>query len=568
MENSEIARVFGRIADLMEIKGENRYKILAYRRASEIIPTFPERLEELSLKELVALQGIGQALAEKIQELNISGRLSFLEKLEREVPPTLIDILSVPDVGPKKASLFWKQAGVITLADLEEAARAGKLRTLQGMGEKSEARILAGIQSLRTALKRLPVHEVSPLADEWLARLKSCRSIRRLAVAGSLRRGRTTIGDLDLVGSTDSFREAMDFFIAQPGIQEVISRGEYKSSVRLAGGLNIQLWLQPDERFGSLLQFVTGSKAHNVRLREFALKQGLSLSERGFVSQDLRETLCADEEDVYRRLGLPFISPELREDLGEMEAATSGALPILPAGADLHADLHLDGGVWRDKSHLLELGQAARDQGLSTVCFMITHPASPRLLDEAGSAGFLKALSHVRTELGDVQILSGVEVDVRSEGNLPKNNELFSSFDLVAARVQAAGDGAAAELTSLVMKAVVEVPIRLFSIQADDEAGAARIAGMDWDRILQTAGKRALALEVSGRDLHLGPDEAVLKLAARYNVPLCITSRASSPAQLSDRRFALGFARRAWLTAENILSTWDVQRLAAWLERA
>ena len=568
MENSEIARVFGRIADLMEIKGENRYKILAYRRASEIIPTFPERLKELSLKELVALQGIGQALADKIQELNASGRLAFLENLEHEVPPTLIDILSVPDVGPKKVSLFWKQAGVTTLADLDKAARAGKLRALPGMGEKSEARILAGIQSLRIALKRLPVHEVSPLADEWLARLKSGPFIRQLAVAGSLRRGRATIGDLDLVGSTDSFREAMDFFITQPGIQDVVSRGEFKSSVRLDGGLNMQLWLQPDERFGSLLQFVTGSKAHNVRLREFALKQGLSLSERGFVGQDLRETLCAEEENVYRRLSLPFIAPEMREDLGEIEAASAGPLPVLPANEDLSADLHLDGGSWREKGHLLDLGRAARADGLSTVCFMITLPGGPPLQDKSEYAGFLQTLSQARAELVSMSILSGLELVLRSENGLLKNNELFSSFDLVSARVYASSAATAEELTTLMMKTVVEASIRLFSVHADDEAGAARVAGMDWDRILQTAGKRALALEVSGRDLHLGPDEAVLKLAARYNVPLSITSRASSPAQLADRRFALDFARRAWLTAENILSTWDVQRLAAWLERA
>jgi DNA polymerase (family 10) len=568
MDNSEIARVFGRIADLMEIKGENRYKILAYRRASEIIPTFPERLEELSLKELVALQGIGQALAEKIQELNATSRLAFLEKLENEVPPTLVDLLAVPDVGPKKVALFWKEAGVTTLAELEEAAGAGKLRALPGMGEKSEARILTGIQSLRTALKRLPIHEVSPLANEWLARLKTCPAIRRLAVAGSLRRMRATIGDLDLVGSTASFREAMDFYLTQPGIQEVVSRGEYKSSVRLVGGLNMQLWLQPDERFGSLLQFVTGSKAHNVRLREFALKQGLSLSERGFVGQDLKETLCAEEEDVYRRLGLPFIPPELREDLGEIEAAVAGALPALPADGDLRADLHLDGSGWRGNGRLLELGRAASAIGLHTICFVLPLPAGPPRPDVTESAGFLEALSQARVELSGIRVLSGLEIEVTSVSDLVIDGKISASFDLATAHFNVTGSSTSADLTSLALKAVELAPVRVFSIQTEDVTYAAQIAGMDWGSILQNAGDRALALQINGQELHLGPDEAVLKLAARHGVPLSVTSRATSTAQLADGRFALGFARRAWLTADSILSAWDYQRLAAWLERA
>jgi len=567
MENSEIACTFNRIADLMEIKGENRYKVLAYRRAAELIPTFPQRLDQLTPKELDALPGIGQALAEKIQELNSTGKLVFLEKLEREVPPSLIEVLAVPHVGPKKAALFWRQAGVTTLAELEEAARAGKLRALPGMGEKSEARILAGIESLRSAKKRLPIHAVLPLAEEWLARLLASPAFQRLAIAGSLRRMRPSIGDLDLVGSTDSYRAAMDFFLSRPGIQEVVSRGEYKSSVRLADGLNMQLWLQPDERFGSLLQFVTGSKAHNVHLREFALKQGLSLSERGFISQDLRETLCAEEEDVYRLLGLPFIAPELREDHGEIEAAEKGELPHLCSNEDLIADLHLDGSGWREKGYLDRMSTAARQSGLQTICFVSSLPAGAPLPDRQECSEFVHRIAQERaTQHGRIRVLCGLEINCATDSALPSDVEIFSSFDLVSACLTCSGGRSSRELTALALKMLEHPRIRILSCRASDENSAAEISQMDWDSILKAAGSRGVALEVSARDLLLGPDEAVLKLAAKHGVPLSLTSRADTPTQLADVRYSLGISRRAWLPRENILSARHPEKLIAWLK--
>ncbi|MBM3137557.1 MAG: DNA polymerase III, partial [Chloroflexi bacterium] len=255
MSNQELSQLFGRIANLMEIKGENRFKILAYQRASDSIKTMTEDLSKLSQEELVQLPGIGEALALKIVEFSQTGKLKFLDKLEEEVPPSLIDLLNVPDVGPKKASLFWKSLGITTLEQLEEAAKSGKLRDLPGLGEKSESRILAGLQAQSHKRNRYPIHEAEAIAQDWKERISKQKGVTRLEIAGSLRRMRQTIGDLDLVGSADDHAEVMEFFTSQPEVADILSRGDLKSSVRLKSGIQIQLWLQPKEKFGSLLQF-------------------------------------------------------------------------------------------------------------------------------------------------------------------------------------------------------------------------------------------------------------------------------------------------------------------------
>ncbi|MHB8819802.1 MAG: helix-hairpin-helix domain-containing protein, partial [Bellilinea sp.] len=296
MTNEELARTFEKIADLLEIKGEVIYVVLAYRRAAESLRILGQEADVYRTSQpLNTIPGIGKAIAEKIIELLDTGKLGFLEKLEAEVPVSLLEILEVPDVGPKKVALFWKQAGITTLADLEIAAQEHRLRQLPGMGEKSEQRILEGIAALRRRSHRMTLGVARPIGLRWVEWLQAQPCVQQAEFAGSLRRWRSTIGDLDLVAACDDSAALMAAFTSHPEVVRVLGQGENKSSIELSNGLKLQLWTQPPENFGSLLQFVSGSKEHNVRLREFALKQGWSLSERGLTSTDGKLVTYSEE---------------------------------------------------------------------------------------------------------------------------------------------------------------------------------------------------------------------------------------------------------------------------------
>ncbi|MCX7977247.1 MAG: helix-hairpin-helix domain-containing protein, partial [Bellilinea sp.] len=365
MNNQQLADIFERIANLLEISGEVVYKTLAYRRAAESLRAYPREASELYREgKLTEIPGVGKAIAEKIEELLTTGKLGFLERLEQEVPPTLLELLEIPDVGPKKVALFWKQAGITSLMDLESAARDGHLRRLPGIGEKSEQRILAGIEALRRRSKRMLLGTVRPIGLRWLNWLRGLPGIQQVELAGSLRRWKPTIGDLDLVAAAEDPAAIMDAFVRHPDVVRVLAHGENKSSIELSNGLNVQLWIQPPEKFGSLLQFVTGSKEHNVRLRELAQRKGLSLSEHGITSADGKEQFFEDENDLYRALGLDWIPPELREDRGEIQAALEHRLPNLISLQDLQAELHSH-STWSDGAmSIREMAKAAKARGL------------------------------------------------------------------------------------------------------------------------------------------------------------------------------------------------------------
>jgi DNA polymerase (family 10) len=436
MNNSDIAIIFDHVADLLEIKGEIIYKTLAYRRAAESIRMRSSEVAGLTQKELKEIPGIGQAIAEKIEELNSTGKLEFLQNLESEVPPSLIDLLRVPDLGPKKAALFWKQAGITNLEQLEKAARANKLSGLPGMGEKSQAHILAGIERLKQEKKRLSIHKALAIAEKWLGKTRTIPGLQQLEAAGSLRRWKPIIGDLDFVGAAKESAQVMQAFLALSGIREVLSQGEHKTSVVTEDGLNLQLWLQPPDRFGSLLQFVTGSKEHNVRLREYALKQGLSLSERGFVDQNLKETLCPAEKDVYQKLGLAYIPPEMREDRGEILLAAEKRMPDLVSLEDIRADLHIHSDWTDSRATIEEMVQAAIQRGLKVLAITDHSHATTGVsgLDEKRWREQADAIQQVRKKFGNsITILHGLETEILEDGSLDTSDEVLAEMDIVLA---------------------------------------------------------------------------------------------------------------------------------------
>lgn len=570
MTNQELAETFEKIADLLEIKGEVVYKTLAYRRAAESLRTLGQEVEEYRRNQpLTTIPGVGKAIATKIEELLDTGRLEFLEKLEAEVPISLLEILEVPDVGPKKAALFWREAGITTLDELEVAAQERRLRHLPGMGEKSEQRILQGIAALRRRTHRMTLGMARPIGLRWLVWLREQPGVQQAEMAGSLRRWRPTIGDLDLVAACKDSSRLMAAFTTHPEVVRVLAQGDNKSSIEINNGINIQLWTQPPESFGSLLQFVSGSKEHNVRLREFAQKQGKSLSERGLTLEDGRLEPYADEESLYHALGLPWIAPELREDRGEIQAALAGKLPRLLKVEDIRAELHSH-TTWSDGTNSIrEMAQAARKRGLKLLA-ITDHSAS------LGITHGLKAedFSRQRAEMDSVQqepgsnfrLLQGTEVEIKADGSLDYPDEILASLDIVIASLHVSLRQPREEITARLIKAMQNPHVDVIGHPSGRLLPNREGADLDMDLVLKTAREQGLALEINANPARLDLDEVYARRAAEMGIPLCINTDAHSPADMDFLEYGVSVARRGWVEPENVLNTWPVEKITAWLQ--
>lgn len=569
MNNRELADIFNHIADLLEIKGEIIYKTLAYRRAAESIRLQTGEVGGLSQKELREIPAIGQAIAEKIKEIHSTGKLKFLQDLEQEVPPSLIDLLKVPDLGPKKAALFWRQLNITSLDELEEAARSNRLSGLPGMGEKSQAHILAGIERLRQQKRRMSIHKALPIAEKWLEKFKAIPHLQEVEISGSLRRWKTSIGDLDFVGASRKPAEVMKTFLAQEGIREVLSQGEAKTSVVTEDGLSLQLWLQPPERFGSLLQFVTGSKEHNVRLREYAIKKGLSLSERGFLDNNLKEILCSKEEDVYHKLGLEFIPPELREDRGEISAAIEKRLPHLLTMEDIQADLHSHTD-WTDaRASMEEMVQAAIQLGLKMLAITDhSHSAtSANGLDSRRWQEQAVAVQALRKKYNKaITILHGMEVDILADGSLDTSDEILAQMDIVLISLHEDFGQQREVITQRLLKAMRHPQADILAHPAGRELPRTEGFDLDWEQVYAAAKENQVAMEIDSNPVHFDLDEIHARQAVERGVLLSIDSDAHATHKLDQLKFGVAIARRAWVEKQSVLNTWPTEQILGWLK--
>lgn len=569
MDNQELAVIFERIANLLEIKGEVIYKTLAYRRAAESLRNHGEEARTLQQHgRLNEIPGVGKAIAEKIEELLTTGRLEFLEKLEAEVPPGLAELLQVPDVGPKKTAMLWKQANITSLADLEAAARAGKLRGLPGIGEKAEQRILAGIEAVARRSKRMSLEVAMSQAGRWLSWLREQPGIVQAEAAGSLRRWKATVGDLDLVAASTEPQAAMEALAKHPEVRAVLGGGPNKTSVELKNGVTMQVWIQPPERFGSLLQFVTGSKDHNVRVRELAQKKGLSLSEHGFLKEDGSELICATEEDVYRALGMAWMPPELREDRGEVRAALVGKLPKLIDTSDLRAELHSH-TTWSDgAASIEEMARAAVQRGLKVLA--VTDHSSG-----LGVAGGLtpERLKEQRVELDAVQarlgsqilLLQGAEVEIHADGSLDFSDEVLASLDIVIASLHSSLRQPREAVTARLIRAIRNPHVDIIGHPTGRLMPNREGADLDMEAVLAAALESGTALEINASPYRLDLDETYARRAVEMGISLAINTDAHRPADLELARFGVSVARRAWLEAAAVINTWPADRLRAWL---
>ena len=570
MNNRDLAETFNLIADLLEVKGEVIYKILAYRKAADSLTNLGRDVNDVWKEgKLTDIPGVGKAIAEKIDELLSTGRLEFLEKLEAEVPPSLVDVLQVPDVGPKKAALFWRKAGVTNLADLEAAARAGKLRDLPGMGQKSEAKVIAGIEAVARRTDRIPLGRAWPFAQQMLAFLRDVPGVQAAEVGGSLRRMRATVGDLDLLAAAADSGPVMQAFTGHPDVVEILAQGETKASVEFNNHLRAQLWVHPPEQFGTALAYGTGSKEHNVRMRELALKQGLSLSDHSFLREDGTEILCATEEQVYATLGLPWIPPELREDRGEIQAARAGKLPSLLQQRDLQAELHAH-TTWSDGTlSVKELAEAAIERGMKILA----------ITDHSGSLGVAGGLSAedlkkqraeidaVQAELGDtIHLLQGSEVEIRADGSLDFPDDVLAELDIVIASLHVSLRQPRQQVTERLLNAIRNPHVDIIGHPTGRMIPNREGADLDMDAVLAAAVESGVALEINAHPARLDLDDVYARRAIDLGAILTVNTDAHSAADLDLIRFGVATARRAWVGPQHVINTWDGERLLKWLK--
>ncbi len=572
MRNQDVADIFFAMADMLAIQGANYHRVLAYRRAAENVATLGRSLEEIwRAGELETIPGIGKTLAAKIDELMRTGRLEAYEDLRAQVPAGVVHMLQVPDVGPKRAALFWKELGITSVKALEQAAREGRLRSLPGMGAKSEENVLAGIEQLKRRTGRTLLGVAWPLAHYVLDALREVPGVVRAAPAGSLRRMRETVGDLDLLVASSDPEPVMARFRELDQVDEVLLSGPTKTSIRTRDGLQVDLRVLEPARWGTALQYFTGSQAHNIRLRTLALERGFSLSEYSLKREDGSEVLCATEEEVYAALGLPLIPPELREDRGEIEAAQEGRLPDLIAPADLRGDLQFH-TTWSDgRQGLLEMAQAAQAQGLEYA--LVT--------DHSCGLGVARGLSvedvhRQRAEVEEVnrrlngafRLLSGVEVEVRADGTLDFPDDVLAEFDLVVAAVHSGLRQDRERITPRVLAAIHNPHVDVLAHPTGRLIGKREGIDLDVEAVFRAAAETGTALEINAHPRRLDLRDVHVRRAIELGVKLAINSDAHDVNGFGVLPFGVATARRGWATAADVINTWPVERVLEWANRA
>ena len=569
MNNLEVVQALTMLADMLEIQGEVIYKILAYRRAAENIASLIRDVNDLRREgQLRSIPGVGQAIAEKLDSLLATGSFDLLDKARAEVPAGVVELLRVQDVGPRKARLFWKELGITSIAAMEAAAREGKLRGLPGMGVKSEAKILANIQAFkrRTSETRMPLGLAFPLSQTILQELVQVPNVLRAASTGSLRRMRETIGDLDFLIASDEAGPVMERFVTLALVAEVIARGPTKSSVRLTNGAQADLRVLKPARWGTGLQYFTGSQAHNVRLREIAQKKGLSLNEYAITREkDGREILCAEESDVYRALGVPFVPPELREDRGEFERD----IPALLTMDDLQGDLQMH-TTWSDgKTSVEEMARAARSRGYRYI-LITDHTQS------LGVAGGLtpeqarrqrREIDAVNARLGGIRVLHGTEVEILADGSLDFSDAVLASFDIVLASMHTGLRQERDKVMARTLSAIRNPHVDVIAHPSGRLIGERDGADLDWEAIFQAAAETRTILEINAQPARLDLSDLNARRALEVGCRLSIGTDAHDPRGLDAMFYGVAVARRAWATAEDVVNTWPLERLLEYVRR-
>jgi DNA polymerase (family 10) len=569
MENLAIARVLGEVADLLEIKGENPFKIRAYRNAAETVAHLGTSVASLTPDERRGIPGIGRDLALRIGELVDTGASPYHQDLLKEFPPTVLDLLRLQGVGPKTVALLYQGLGIRTLDDLEAAARDGRIRSLKGMGAKKEALILKALEERQRFAGRRLMAEGSEVATALVASLQERAPAATITVVGSLRRGCETCGDLDIVaaGAPASLMEA---FTGYKLVERILARGDTKSSVLLWGGFQADLRLVGREHLGAAMQYFTGSKAHNIALRDRAIGLGLKLNEYGLYPAAGGDAIAGpDEEGIYQALGLPWIPPELRENRGELEAALSGRLPRLLTFDELQGDLHMHTTATDGRADAETMARAAQAAGRRYIA-ITDHSQSLAMangLDERRALEHAAAIRALNDRLDGITVLAGIECDIRPDGTMDLADECLAQLDIVIASIHSAFTMDESQMTDRVLRAIENPWVDVIGHPTGRLILKREGYKLGLERIMAAAAAAGVALEINSQVDRLDLSDVHARMAKERGVKIIIDSDAHSPAGLAALRFGATTARRAWLEPGDVLNTAPVAEFTASLRR-
>jgi DNA polymerase (family 10) len=573
VNNTDVARIFDEIADLLELQGANRFRIRAYRNAARMLGTMGTLGRSVAAmverhENLDSLPGIGPDLAGKIGEIVATGSCALLERLRADVPAGLGTMLRLPNLGPKRVRALHDELGVRTIEQLHAAAQAGRVQTVHGFGPRLQQQILAATQTQLPNIARIRLDAAEAAAQPLLARLRGLRGVVRAEVAGSLRRRKDSIGDLDLLVQSARGKQVVDAFVHHDDVREVLAAGATRASVKLKGGVQVDLRIVPSASFGAAWLYFTGSKAHNIALRRLAQQRGLKINEYG-VFRGSEKVAGREEADVYAAVGLPPIAPELREDRGEIEAARRGRLPVLIELADLRGDLHVHTRDSDGSDDLDTLVAAARAHGLSYLA-VADHSQRLALAHGLGTtrlARQIERIDRLNEHLAGLTVLKGIEVDILEDGRLDLPDSILQRLDLVVAAVHQRFDLPRERQTERLLRAMDHRHFTILAHPTGRLIGERAAYAVDLPRLIRHARQRGCFIELNAHPSRLDLDDSGCMAAKAEGVLISINADAHSAAELDHLRFGIGQARRAWLQATDVLNARPLEALRPLLAR-
>ncbi len=571
MNNQEVADILYKIADLLDIRGDNFFKTRAYRMAAQKIEVLDEDIKTVvNEKRLKDIPGIGDALTKKIQELVASGKLDYFERLKKEIPEGILQLLDIPTLGPKKVAALYNELGITTIQQLRSACVEGKLRELDGFGEITERNILRGIQLKEKTSGRVLLNVAYAEGNNYLEYLKQCKQIKQVNLAGSLRRRKETIGDLDILASSDEPDAVMNYFASYEGVQRVLLQGSTKTSVLLHDDLQVDLRVVSPESFGAALQYFTGSKEHNVKMRGLAIKQGFKLNEYGLFDKETDTYLVGrNEQEVYKKLGLSYIDPELRENRGEIEAAAANKLPKLVGYEDIKGDFHVH-STWSDGFDTIEtIVQQAQKRGYDFIG-IADHSQSLKIaqgLSEEQVKKKRKEIEKKNNMYDDILILCCTECDIKSDGKIDYSNNILQTLDFVYAGVHMGLKMDGKEMTKRLINAMQNDYVTFLAHPTGRLIGRREAYNLDMTALLDAAKETDTYLEINAFPDRLDLNDIHAKMAKDRGIKCVIGTDAHSIKNLAFMQFGIATARRGWLEKKDILNAHSLKEIKRTLGR-
>jgi DNA polymerase (family 10) len=566
--NDEVEELLQEYADLIAIAGGDAFKSRAYDKAARSVGGYHGDIEKLDLKGLTAVPNVGKSIAEKIVEYFRTGTIQAIEELRSEIPDGVRSLLAIPQLGPKKAMKLYEELKISTPEELLDALHEHRLRGVPGFGPKTEENLRRGIELMQQSGDRVHLGVATDLAEEMLDELRSERAVRKATYCGSLRRMRETIGDIDLLVASDRPEKVMDAFTSMRYVQEVRARGSTKSTVLTTKGLQVDLRVVEPKVWGAALQYFTGSKAHNVRVREIAVRKGMKLSEYGLFRAKSGKLIVAEtEEEVYERLGLPWIPPTLREDRGEIDAAKRNELPTLVQEKDIKGDLHTHTDLTDGLAPLEEMIEAARGRGLKY--YAVTDHAEllymQRMTKEKALAQ-RKRLKELEAN-GDMVLLHGSELNIQPDGSVDWDEEFLSSFDVLVASVHSHFNLSKDEMTRRIIRAMENPLVNIIGHPTARMIGRRPGIEYDLEEVFRAAARTGTALEVNSFPDRLDLNDEHILWAREHGVKFAIDTDSHSPVHLPNLRFGVGQAQRGWMEKAEVINTWPLTRLKKFLAK-